>query len=200
MERFTYIYDTYCGWCRGSHPIVEALIESGANVRVLHRHLFVGDNAHSMKGGFGQYALTHDKRISKLSGLSFSEKYISGILESPTEAIDSTYTAWAAALISDQGSKVEMAVAGKLLNLRYQEGISAFDKGVVERVLKEFGENRPLEEGKDRAKRISEEAIHLLQEQQRTSVPTLIHHSPTQNKLIDIISYFGQPNRITALA
>ncbi|WP_282154123.1 hypothetical protein [Ruegeria atlantica] len=52
MTRFTYIYDTYCGWCYGAAPVIDALIESGADVTVMHRHLFQGANAYRMGDGF----------------------------------------------------------------------------------------------------------------------------------------------------
>jgi len=63
-RRFTYIYDTYCGWCRGAHPVITALIESGAEVEMQHIHLFQGANAYRMADGFGNVALINATSIT----------------------------------------------------------------------------------------------------------------------------------------
>ncbi|WP_299919619.1 hypothetical protein [uncultured Roseobacter sp.] len=124
-RRFTYIYYTYCGWCRGAHPVVAALIESGAEVEMLHVHLFQGANAHRMADGFGKVALAHDTRVAGLSGQDFDQRYIDHVIQSPTEILDSTFKAWAAALEHDRGAPTEIALAHDLQNQRYIDGLSA---------------------------------------------------------------------------
>lgn len=177
MTRFTYIYDTYCGWCYGASPVIDALIESGADVTMMHRHLFQGPNAQRMGDGFGKKALQYDRRIEQLTGQKFSDAYAHNILGSPDEVLESGLTAQAAALVHDQGAKAEFKLAHALQRARFIDGVSAADSDALRKVLAEFGVEFSLDDGKALAREISAEAAKMQAQIGAQGVPTLLKHA-----------------------
>jgi len=200
MTRFIYIYDTYCGWCYGAEPVISALIGSGANVTVMHRNLFQGPSAHRMGDGFGRMALQYDRRIEQLTGQEFSDAYIQNILGNPDEVLDSSLTAYAAALVHDQGAKAEMKLAHALQRARYVEGIPAGNREAVRNALTEAGVNRSLDEGVVKAGQISAEAASLQVQLGAPGIPTLLRQISGVTSQIDISIYYTLPEEIAALA
>lgn len=199
-RRFTYVYDTYCGWCRGAHPVIAELIESGADVEMLHVHLFQGANAHRMADGFGKVALAHDTRIAGLTGQDFDQRYIDHVLGSPTEVLDSTFTAWAAALVHDQGARAEIKLARDLQNQRYIDGVSAQDRIAVETALARLGVTAPLEDGAEAAAQTAAKARETLTGLNLGGVPQLIAEESGLRKVLSIADFHKTPTAVTALA
>jgi len=199
-RRFTYIYDRFCGWCRGAHPTISALIESGAEVEMLHLHLFQGTKAHRMADGFGKVALAHDTRVAGLSGQDFDQRYIDQVIQSSTEVLDSTYTAWAAALVHDQGPKTEIALAHHLQNLRYIDGVSAQNRSAVETAIARLGVTAALEDGAQPARQTAARARTVLDSLNLSSVPQLILEESRQRSVLSIADFYKSPTAVTALA
>jgi len=200
LRRFIYIYDTYCGWCRGAHPIIAVLIESGAKVEMLHVHLFQGINAHRMADGFGKVALAHDTRVAGLSGQDFDQRYVDQVLQSPTEVLDSTFTAWAAALVHDQGAGAEIKLAHDLQNQRYIEGVSAQNRAAVETALAGQGVTLALEHGAEVAAQTAARAREVLTDLNLGGVPQLIVEEAGQRRVLSIADFYKTPAAVTALA
>ncbi|MEM1039141.1 MAG: hypothetical protein AAGI12_06680 [Pseudomonadota bacterium] len=199
-RRFTYIYDTYCGWCRGAHPTIAALIKSGAHLEMLHVHLFQGANAHRMADGFGKVALAHDTRVAGLSGQDFDQRYINQVLQSSTEVLDSTFTAWAAAAVHNQGAEAEIKLAHDLQNQRYLEGVSAQNRGAVEAAIARLGVTAALEEGAEAAAQISARAREMLAHLNLNGVPQLIVEDNGRCSALSIADFYKTPTAVTALA
>ena len=199
MTRFTYIYDTYCGWCYGASKVVDALIDSGAEIRLMHRHLFQGPNARRMADGFGQMALQHDCRIAQLTGMEFSQRYIDNLLLNAREILDSGLTAQAAALVHDKGAKTEFALAKALQKARYVDGKSAADEQPIYEALNAAGVKDSLTDGIERAAEISHEAARILSRIGASGVPALLIHKDDQTRVISIADYHSNPAAIAAL-
>lgn len=199
-RRFTYIYDTYCGWCRGAHPVIAALIDSSAEVEMLHIHLFQGANAHRMADGFGKVALAHDTRVAGLSGQAFDQRYVDHVLGAPTEVLDSTLTAWAAALVHDQGARPEIALAHDLQNQRYIDGVSAQNRAAVEAAAWRLGVTAKLEDGATAAMHTAEKARQALASLNLGGVPQLILEENGQRHVLSISDFYKSPSSVTALA
>lgn len=199
-RRFTYIYDTFCCWCRGAHPTIAALIDSGAQVEMLHLHLFKGANAHRMADGFGKVALAHDTRVAGLSGQDFDQRYIDQVIQSPTEILESTYTAWAAALVHDEGPETEVALAHNLQNQRYINGVSAQNRSAVEAAIARFGIAAALEDGAQTARQTAARARKTLKSRNLGGVPQLIVEESGQRRVLSIADFYKSPTSVTALA
>ncbi|WP_282120652.1 DsbA family protein [Ruegeria atlantica] len=200
MTRFTYIYDTYCGWCHGAAPVINALVESGADVTVMHRHLFQGANAYRMGDGFARMALQYDRRVEQLTGQVFSDTYVQDILGNPDEVLDSSLTAYAAALVHDQGAGAEIKLANVLQRARYVDGISAGNGEAVRSALIEFSVNRSLDEGRSLARQISTDAANLQSRFGSQGVPTLVMQIDGRTTQVDVSTYYHFPEEIAALA
>lgn len=198
--RYTYIYDTYCGWCYGASPIISALIDSEADVRALHRRLFYGSNTHRMGDGFGRAARVYDHKIETLTGQRFSAVYVQQVLDDPDEILTSAATACAAALVHDKGAKVEMALARALQQARFIEGRSALDDEHVQTVLRGFGVDAPLAQGAAKARSIQSEASDLMHRFGVSGVPTLLQHDGHKVRVIDLSKHYATPKSIAANA
>ncbi|MEM9279766.1 MAG: DsbA family protein [Pseudomonadota bacterium] len=204
--KFLIIYDTYCGWCYGAAPVFDALVASGANVEVLHRHLFQGPLAVRMADGKGAHVLKADARIGELTGQEFSKKYTENVVLSDTEILESGYTAQAAALVHDQGPEKEFAIRNRLETARYIDGVSASNREAVVSAL--IAEGIPEEDAQkigtpelaEKAKELSEKAEAAMMTVGAYGVPTVIKVEGDKFTQVDHSAFYGQPEKIRELA
>lgn len=199
MARFTYIYDTYCGWCYGASPVLHALVDSGAEVALMHRYLFQGANAHRMGDGFGKMAQVYDRRIASLTGQEFSEAYADNVLGQADEVLDSGLTALAAALVHDLGAGVELALASDLQTARFVNGVSAANTDHVIAILAKYGVNAPLDTAQNAAAAMSRDAQRLQDQVGASGVPVLLRHDENTVHPVNISSYYQTPGDISEL-
>ncbi|SFJ92722.1 DsbA family protein [Celeribacter neptunius] len=200
MPRFTYLYDTYCGWCYAGAPVISALVEAGAEVEMHHRWLFAPEHAQTMGSGLGRMIEQHDARAEQLSGQPFSETYRENILRAPEERLESTLTAQAAALVHDQGAKVEMALARRLQKARWEEGRSAQDAAYIEQILSdEFDTSTALSDASDAARAMAQETERLMHQYGLSGVPVLIMERDETLYNIALSDYYNRPEEITTL-
>jgi len=204
-SKFIVVYDTYCGWCYGAHPVFEALVASGADVQTYHRHLFQGPNAHKMADGFGAQAEQYDMRIGQMSGQPFSQDYVQNILRSPTEVLASGLTAQAACLIHAQGAQAELALAARLQKARYVEGVSAADTASVVTALVAAGlpqaeaDRLGTAELLAQTADIASQAATWLDRVGARGVPALIKVQGDQLTPVDVGALMGDPSQVLAL-
>lgn len=204
-KSFVVIYDTYCGWCYGAAPVLEALASSDAKVELLHRQLFSGSNAHRMADGFGKQAERVDAHIEKLTGQPFSQAYVERILRSKSEVLNSELTAQAAALVHDNGAAAELKLAARLQKLRYVEGASAADRTALVTALVAEGVSEAEAEQlgtaglRAKADEVSARAMTLLAQYGAQGVPTVLDVSTGDAQIIDVSRYYGAPAQIRAL-
>lgn len=201
-ETFTIIYDTYCGWCYGAAKVLDALANSDATVQTYHRHLFAGANAHLLADGFGQMAIGIDAQIGEITGQVFSDTYVENILKSPTEILESGLTAQAAALVHDQGSKAELALAARLQKARYVDGVSAADREhIIEALLQQGVSRKDTEllgtpELSMRAERLSMQAIQIMQNANASGVPTVLRNVEGVISQVAVSRFYAEPTMI----
>ncbi len=204
--KFIIVYDTYCGWCYGAAPVLEALAGSGADVEVLHRYLFKGANAHRMADGFGEYARRYDAEIARLTGRIFSQTYMDSVLGSETEVVESGLTAQAAALVHHKGPIAELSLAARLQHARYVDGVSAADRtSVVDALIREgvsrteaerIGTAELAAEAADQAGRAEE----IMMVGGARGVPAVFRIMGDRGEQISVSDYYRSPERILELA
>ncbi|MES0812662.1 DsbA family protein [Roseibium sp. SCPC15] len=207
MTRFTIVYDTYCGWCYGAHPVFAALLNSASRVEVLHRYLFQGVNAHRMADGFGAMAWSYDQRIASLTAQPFSQAYRDNVLGSEAEVLESGLTAQAAALVHGLGPGTELALAATLQKARYVEGKSTADREHVVAALVRHGiDGNEAEEKlgsralRDAATKLAQQARHVMASVGAGGVPALILEQDGRRTSVDISRFFKEPETIRNLA
>ncbi|MDG3085069.1 DsbA family protein [Vibrio hannami] len=198
-SKFIIIYDTYCGWCYGAAPVFDALIRYGAEVELLHRHLFEGENAPRMTEGKGEYVLKADAKIKELTGQTFSKAYNENIVRSDSEILDSTYSAQAAALVRELGPEKELSICKRLEEKGFVEGISAqnrqhvVDTLIAEGVPKEKAELVGSEVMADKVKAASSKAIELMQRVGSIGVPTILKVIGDSIEQVDHTEFYNNP-------
>ncbi len=198
--RFTYLYDTYCGWCYAGAPVITALIEAGGAVDMHHRLLFAADHAQRMGDGLGRMIEQYDARAEALSGQPFSDAYRENILRAPEERLDSTLTAQAAALVHDKGAASEMTLARRLQKARWEDGRSAQDADHIETILREeFDVEAPLSSAKAPAQDMARATERMMQQYGLSGVPVLIMEKDGTLYNVALSDYYKQPDRIAAL-
>lgn len=205
-QDFVVIYDTYCGWCYGAAPVIDALVATGAKVEAVHRHLFQGPQAYRMADGRGAKVLQADARIAALTGQVFSQRYIDQVVLSDTEVLASAFTAQAAALVHDQGAAAEFALSWRLQQARYVDGVSAADRDAMVAAL--VAEGVPIADAEKvgspelaaRAQTTSERAQQLMRAVGASGVPTVLRVRDDGYEVVDHAAFYGRPGDAASLA
>ncbi|WP_421863748.1 DsbA family protein [Motiliproteus sp.] len=207
--QFTLIYDTYCGWCYGAAPIFDVLVQADIHITALHRRLFQGGAQLKMSNGFGQFAERADQRIAQQTGQPFSQTYVTQILRSKTEELNSELTARAAVLVHPQGAATEMALAHRLQKARYVDGLSASDPEPIIAALQPLLDGSMTEQQiraalaseslSVEATAIAQRAEALMQRVGSSGVPTLVCTVNGQHQVISLEPFFQAPEQILSI-
>lgn len=204
-EKITIIYDTYCGWCHGAADVFDTIEASGAEVEVLHRHLFEGDYRPRMSEGKGAQITEHlIPRIEALTGQSFTQAYKDKIAGSPSEELASAYSAQAAALVHDEGTEREFAIRRKLEELHFGQGVSSTDRDTIVAALIEEGiapeqaEKLGTPELEAKAEALANRAKALMAAVGARGVPAVVRTSGDKVSLVDHQAYYGRAEALPA--
>lgn len=201
-EKIVVIYDTFCGWCYGAAPVLDAIVDTESNLEVLHRHLFQGDSAHRMRDGKGAQVLKTIPAIEALTGQVFSDAFKSNIAQSETEVLASDLSAQAAALVHDQGAEREFSLRQRLETLHFTEGVSSgnrrkiIDALIAEGVAPEEAERIGTPELAAKAAQQSERARSLMAAVGSRGVPTVLKVNGGEVTQIDHQAFYGQPETV----
>lgn len=196
---YTIVYDTLCGWSYGAAEVMTAIVDSGASVRLLHRHLFQGDNAPVLADSYVGPMTEADQRIEQLTGAEFSADYATNVRGSATEVLDSGLTADAAALLHEQGASTELAFSRHLQRRRFVDGVSAQDRDDLVEALVAFGVDRAeaelvgSAELRDRANKVSTDATAAMTAAEAVGVPAVIAHGTEGDHLVDLARFYREP-------
>jgi putative protein-disulfide isomerase len=116
-----YLYDPLCGWCYAAAPLLDAVARRLPElpVRLHGGGLFSGQR---ITPGLAAHIREHDARIAHLSGQTFSEPYLQGLLNDPATRLDSPPLIAAILTVTqlDPGSAVAMLRA--IQQAHYQHG------------------------------------------------------------------------------
>ncbi|WP_420012046.1 DsbA family protein [Tateyamaria sp.] len=204
-EKITIIYDTYCGWCHGASEVFDTIEASGAEVEVLHRHLFEGDYRPKMSEGKGEQIVENlIPRIEALTGQEFTQAYKDNIAMSPTEVLASKYSAQAAALVHDQGPAREFAIRRKLEDLHFGQGVSSTDRDAIVAALIEEGitpedaEKLGTPELEAKAEALAGRAKALMAAVGSRGVPTVLRSNGDRYSVVDHQAYYGRADALPA--
>lgn len=201
-EKITIIYDTYCGWCHGASEVFDEIEKSGAEVEVLHRHLFQGPNRPRMGDGKGEQILGLIPKIEGLTGQTFTDAYKDNIARTPDEVLASGLSAQAAALVHDQGTAAEFAVRRRLEDLHFGMGVSSNDRAAIVAALIEEGiapeeaEKLGSPELQAKADELAAEAQALMEAVGSRGVPTVLKTLEGQTHVIDHQRYYGRAQEV----
>lgn len=201
-EKLIVIYDTYCGWCYGAAPVFDALLETDAEIEVLHRHLFQGISSPQMNEGKGAQILKTIPHVEALTGQVFGEAFKTNIAGSETEILESGLSAQAAALVHGQGAKKEFSLRRRLENLHFREGVSSNDRQAIvealiaEGVSPEQADRIGTPELASEAAKQTERAKSMMAAVGSRGVPTVLKINGDDIKQVDHQAFYGRPEEI----
>lgn len=206
-EKITIIYDTYCGWCHGAAEVFDKIADSGAEVEVLHRHLFQGNYRPKMSEGKGAQIVEQlIPRIEALTGQTFTQAYKDKIAGSPTEILASAYSAQAAALVHGEGAAREFAIRRCLEDLHFGQGVSSTDRAAIvaalidEGIAPEEAEKLGTPELAAKAEALADRAKALMAAAGSRGVPTVLRTKGDSVSLIDHQAYYGRAEALPSKA
>jgi putative protein-disulfide isomerase len=132
----TYLFDPLCGWCYGASAMLETLVaRPGFVVEFAPVGLFAGAGARPMNDEFAAYAWTNDQRISRLSGMPFSEDYRRDVLGDRKRLFDSGPATLALTAVAVTAPGREFAALKAIQSVRYVDGRDINDIAVLSNIL-----------------------------------------------------------------
>lgn len=203
-EKLIVIYDTFCGWCYGASPVFDALLETDAEIEVLHRHLFQGESSPRMREGKGAQILKTIPQVEALTGQVFGKDFKANIAASETEVLTSGLSAQAAALVHGQGAKKEFALRRRLEDLHFRKGMSSNNRQAIVDAL--IAEGVPSTEAnrigtpelEAEAAKQTERAKAMMAAVGSRGVPTVLKVSGDDVSQVDHQAFYGRASEIAS--
>lgn len=119
-----YIYDALCGWCYGFGPVIEKLHENYTgkiDFQVLSGGMITGSRVGPITN-MAAYIRQASPRVTEMTGVSFGEAYLNGLLNDPTYISNSTPPAIALCILKEAQPQQQATLAHKIQKLMFVEG------------------------------------------------------------------------------
>lgn len=140
-QKFLYLFDPLCGWCYAVSNGIRKLAET-ADVELIPTGLFSHDKL--MTPEWAEHAWTNDQRISKITGLPFSEAYYQNILQKPTNFNSFTLVQALTAVKATESAR-ELETLRAFQKARYEEGLDTAKLDVLAEILSQIGCTQAVE-------------------------------------------------------
>ena len=114
-----YIYDPLCGWCYGSAPLLAAAQDEGFKIALHAGGMMMGPNR-QRASTIRQFVLTHDQRMSEMSGQPIGDAYRNDFLSDPEAVFDSEPPTVAILAAEESGNGLHMLE--RIQRARFIEG------------------------------------------------------------------------------
>jgi len=196
-----YLFDPLCGWCYGLTPALSALNETpGIVVRLLPTGLFSGRGARAMDDDFAGFAWSNDKRIERLTGQAFTQRYRDEVLGDRQRPFDSGPATLALTAVALTAPASEVGMLKAIQRARYVEGSDVTSFATLASLLNGLGLT-PAAEAlaqpdadllQANATRISH-AQSLMREFDARGVPTLIAEVGDRRRLLNSGAGYSDP-------
>lgn len=200
-----YLFDPLCGWCYGASPALTWLLQSDdVIVELLPTGLFSSGGARPMDDEFAAYAWTNDRRIERLTGQRFSERYREQVLGDRQRPFDSGPATLALTAVSLTEPTQEFAALKAIQLARFVEGLDVTSLETLADVLRATGlansvdrlEHSPSQVLDEVLARV-ERAKKLLREIAILGVPAFIADDTTGRRLLHASTVFGDPKTLS---
>jgi putative protein-disulfide isomerase len=120
-----YIYDALCGWCFGFAPVMQKLyteFHDQFQFEVVNGGMVTGDRVGPISN-MAAYIKRSVPRVEEVSGVTFGEPYVNGILNSETYSSNSLPPAIALKILQEQASDQQIKLAHEIQQLHYVQGL-----------------------------------------------------------------------------
>ena len=138
--RLHYIYDPLCGWCYAVAPLVKA----ARQVMPITLHgggMMTGARRQKITPEWKAYVGPNDRQITQVTGQTFGEAYLNGLLNDHTAWLDSEPPT-AAVLAAEQLNAAGLDILARVYEAHYLEGRRVADEAVLVDLAQEVGLDR----------------------------------------------------------
>ena len=201
--RIIYITDPLCGWCYAVAPLVEHLSQQQEipPVTLLHRALFTGQMTRWMSRSFSDYVMDTDRRITELSGQTFSQAYRDNLFYRNYLIFDSWPTAKAIQVIRNYDEAKVLPFFQGMQQARFIEGKIITDTSVLCEIAASVGLQADLfhnkymydERTETGARQEQQQALQLMARVHANGVPTFLLQQGKQVIPIPHEQYLNSP-------
>ncbi|MDE5443082.1 DsbA family protein [Bradyrhizobium sp. CSA207] len=138
--RITYLFDPLCGWCYGADPTLEKLAQlDDVTLALMPTGLFAGEGARAMGAQFAAYAWQNDRRIARLTGQPFSERYRGEVLGKLGGMFDSAPATLGVIAVRATEPARELEALKAIQHARYVDGQDIVSLTGVSNILRSAG-------------------------------------------------------------
>lgn len=135
-----YLFDPLCGWCYGATPALSSLAGApGVTLELMPTGLFSGTGARPMNDDFAAYAWSNDRRIARLTGQSFTERYRQAVLGDRRQRFDSGPATLALTAVSLTAPARELEALKAIQRARFVDGQDITDLQTLTALLNPLG-------------------------------------------------------------
>lgn len=135
-----YLFDPLCGWCYGATPALSTLAAApGITLELTPTGLFSGQGAKPMSDDFAAYAWSNDRRIARLTGQSFTERYRQSVLGDRQQDFDSGPATLALTAVSLTAPTRELEALKAIQRARFADGQDITDLQTLASLLQALG-------------------------------------------------------------
>jgi putative protein-disulfide isomerase len=200
-----YLFDPLCGWCYGATPALARLLESDdVVVELLPTGLFSSDGVRPMDDEFAAYAWANDRRIERLTGQRFSERYRAQVLGDRQRPFDSGPATLMLTAVSLTEPTQELEALKAIQFARFVDGRDVTSLETLADVLRANGLASSVDRLEHSPSQVLERALarvelarKLMREVVALGVPAFIAEDTTGRRLLHASTVFGDPQTLS---
>ena len=138
--RLHYIYDPLCGWCYAVAPLLKAA-RTIIPITLHGGGMMTGARRQKITPEWKAYVGPNDRQITQVTGQTFGEAYLNGLLRDHSAWLDSEPPT-AAVLAAEQVNAAGLDMLTRLYEAHYLEGRRIADEAVLIDLAQEVGLNQ----------------------------------------------------------
>lgn len=204
ITQLHYLYDPMCGWCYAAAPLLEAVTRRLPKLPViLHGGgLFMNQQ---ITPGLATHIREHDARIARLSGQTFGDPYLQGLLNDPATRLNSPPLIAAILAVAQLEPDRALAMLAAIQQAHYRHGLRVSEPSCLQQLAQSLGLSAPAFERALTAWLDTGVDDHLAQTRDlmaRTGArgyPTFVLQRGHQLSRLDHSHFYGRPEEFAAL-
>lgn len=194
-----YIYDPLCGWCYAAEPLIAAAQALGAFELVMHGGGLM--RGQKIAPAMRQHIVSCDRRIGQLTGQTFGEAYLNGLLQDPDTVLDSLPPITAIRTVAALGAD-PFSMQKAIQHAHYVDGRKVSRLDTLVELATELGIDAEafhaaFAQQSEAVMSHIGESLQMLEAHGGGGFPTVLLEGEGGLRRLEISNYYGQPQRWT---